>query len=147
LELAAATLIIGALIGANEKVYLLRSRVLRFLGDISYSLYLLHLVVLCTVVKLFTLLQWALGTSVNVYVLAILATCVTSTITIMLAWLSYVYVEEPGIKLGKRVLEFLRRPRGLGPGMTGTAVPLRMSASRHAPHDAKQGMPTRRSTH
>jgi peptidoglycan/LPS O-acetylase OafA/YrhL len=52
-----------------------------------------------------------------------LATCLTSTITIMLAWLSYVYVEEPGIKLGKRLLRFLGRPRGLGPGMTGTAVP------------------------
>jgi peptidoglycan/LPS O-acetylase OafA/YrhL len=123
LELAAATLIIGALIGASEKVYLFRSRVLRFLGDISYGIYLLHFVVLCTVVKAFTLLQWALGTSVNIYVLAILATCVTSTVTILLAWLSYVYVEEPGIKLGKHVLEFLGRPRGLGPGMTCTAVP------------------------
>ena len=69
------------------------------------------------------MLQWVLGTSVNIYVLAILGACVTSTITILLAWLSYVYVEEPGIKLGKRVLEFLGRTRGLGPGMTGTAVP------------------------
>jgi peptidoglycan/LPS O-acetylase OafA/YrhL len=123
LELAAATLIIGALIGSNEKVYLFRSRVLRCFGDISYGIYLLHFVVLCTVVKAFTLLQWALGVSVNIYALAILATCATSTVTILLAWLSYVYVELPGIEVGRRLLRLLGRPRGIGPGMPGAALP------------------------
>jgi peptidoglycan/LPS O-acetylase OafA/YrhL len=124
LELAVATLIIGTLTGANERVYLFQSRFLRFLGDISYGIYLLHFAVLCTIVKLFTLLQWASGVRVDIYVLAILVTCVTSTVTILLAWLSYVYVEVPGIELGRRLLRFLGgRPRGIGPGMPGTAVP------------------------
>jgi peptidoglycan/LPS O-acetylase OafA/YrhL len=123
LELAVATLIIGTLTGANEKLYLFRARFLGFLGDISYGIYLLHFVVLCTVVKAFTLLQWAWGAGVDIYALAILATCVTSTVTILLAWLSYVYVELPGIELGRRLLRFLGRPRGIGPGMPGTAVP------------------------
>jgi hypothetical protein len=41
------------------------------------------------------------------------AELVPSIVTIFLAWLTYVYVEEPGIKLGKRVLEFRGRPRGV----------------------------------
>jgi len=123
LELAVATLIIGTLTGANETVFVFKSRVLRFLGDISYGIYLLHFAVLCTVVKLFTLLQWTSGVTVDIYVLALLVTCVTSTVTVLLAWLSYVYVEVPGIELGRRLLRFLGRPRGFGPGMPGTAVP------------------------
>ena len=123
LEMVVAALIIGTLVGATERVSLLRARFPRFIGDISYSIYLLHFVVLCTVIKAFTLLQWALGVSVDIYVLTILVTCVTSAVTIFLAWLTYVYVEEPGIKLGKRVLQFRGRPRGLGPDMTGSAVP------------------------
>jgi peptidoglycan/LPS O-acetylase OafA/YrhL len=123
LEMVVAALIIGTLVGANERVSLLRARFPRFIGDISYSIYLLHFVVLCTVIKAFTLLQWALGVSVNIYVLTILVTCVTSAVTIFLAWLTYIYVEEPGINLGKRVLQFRGRPRGLGPDMTGSAVP------------------------
>ncbi len=123
LELIVATLIIGVLTGANEKLHLFRAHFLGFLGDISYGIYLLHFAVLCTVVKAFTLLEWALGVSVDIYALAVLVTCVTSAVTILLAWLSYVYVEVPGIELGRRLLRFLGRPRGIGPGMPGTAVP------------------------
>jgi peptidoglycan/LPS O-acetylase OafA/YrhL len=122
LEMIVAALIIGTLVGADDRVCLLQSRFPRFLGDISYSIYLLHFLVLCTVIKVFTWLQWVFGVSVNIYVLTILLTCVTSAVAILLAWLTYIYVEEPGIELGKRVLRFLRRPRGFG-DLQGTAVP------------------------
>ena len=122
LEMAVAASIIGTLVGASERVYLLRSRFLRFLGDISYSIYLLHFLVLCTVIKALTLLQQALGVCPDIYVLTIALACVTCAVTILLSWLTYVYVEEPGIELGKRVLRFIEQPRGVG-GIKGTAVP------------------------
>ena len=40
LEMVVAALIIGTLVGANERVSLLRARFPRFIGDISYSIYL-----------------------------------------------------------------------------------------------------------
>ena len=47
LEMVVAALIIGTLVGANERVSLLRSRFPRFIGDISYSIYLVHYLVIC----------------------------------------------------------------------------------------------------
>jgi peptidoglycan/LPS O-acetylase OafA/YrhL len=122
LEMAVAASIIGTLVGASEKVFLLRWRGLRFLGDISYSVYLLHFLVLCTVIKAVTLLQQASGIRLNIYVLTFALTCVTCAVTILLSWLTYVYVEEPGIEFGKRVLRFVEQPRG-GAGIKGTAIP------------------------
>src|SRR5262249_5031973 len=107
---------------ASEKVFLLRWRGLRFLGDISYSVYLLHFLVLCTVIKAFTSLQQASGIRLSIYVLAFALTCVTCAVTILLSWLTYVYVEEPGIEFGKRVLRFVEQPRGVT-GIKSTAVP------------------------
>ena len=115
LEMTVATLIVGTLIGAAGTVYLLRSRFLLFLGDISYSIYLLHFVVLCTVVKVFTLLQAAMGASVDTIILAVSVASVTCIVTTLLAWLTFVYVEKPGIELGRRVCFSLQR------AMTSTA--------------------------
>lgn len=102
-ETIVATLIIGSLIGANTRIALLRSRFLLLIGDVSFSIYLLHFVVLCTLAKVFALIGLRLDTIVMSVLLAI-GTCV---VTVPLAWLCFTYVEKPGMQLGKRSLRHI----------------------------------------
>lgn len=78
----------------------LRSRFMKFIGDISYSIYLLHYVVFCVIAKGFAVMHLNLNTVAMTFLLA----CATYAVTIPLAWLSYVYIEQPGVRLGKAVL-------------------------------------------
>jgi peptidoglycan/LPS O-acetylase OafA/YrhL len=78
----------------------LRSRFMKFVGDISYSIYLLHFVVFCTLAKCFAMMHLNLDTVAMTFLLA----CATYAVTIPLSWLSYVYVEQPGVRLGKATL-------------------------------------------
>jgi peptidoglycan/LPS O-acetylase OafA/YrhL len=102
IETALAASVIGILIGARERVTLLKSRLLLFLGDTSYSIYLLHYVVICTVAKGLSVVQLDAHTSVNVIALSVLLSSAACAVTIALAWLSFTYVEKPGIEFGKR---------------------------------------------
>jgi peptidoglycan/LPS O-acetylase OafA/YrhL len=99
-ETVAAVLAIGALVGADGRTSLLKPRFLLFIGDISYSVYLLQDVVLCTLAKMFALAGLG-GDRIEISLLLVGATCV---VTVPLAWASYVFVETPGIQLGKAVL-------------------------------------------
>ena len=76
---------------------LLSTRQLRKLADISYSIYLYHVMVLhfC----LFTLGFDRQGTRADF--LTLLAAALA--ITLALAWVSYVLVERPGRRLGRRL--------------------------------------------
>jgi peptidoglycan/LPS O-acetylase OafA/YrhL len=76
------------------------SRPLLFIGDVSFSIYLLHYVVVCTLAKLFALAHLPLG----VMPLAILLASLTCIISVPLAWLSFEFVEKPGVQLGKFVM-------------------------------------------
>jgi peptidoglycan/LPS O-acetylase OafA/YrhL len=79
----------------------LRSRFMKFIGDISYSIYLLHFVVFCVIAKAFAMIHLNLNTVAMTFLLA----CATYAMTIPLAWLSYVYIEQPGVRLGKAFLK------------------------------------------
>jgi peptidoglycan/LPS O-acetylase OafA/YrhL len=94
-ETILAATVIGLVIGAKERVEWLASPILLFIGDISFSIYLLHYVVLCTIAKMFVILP------LNVNTLSILLAVATCVITVPLAWLNYIYIEKPGIQLGK----------------------------------------------
>jgi peptidoglycan/LPS O-acetylase OafA/YrhL len=73
---------------------------MKFVGDISYSIYLLHFLVLCVIAKAFALVHLEL----NTVVMTLLLAAVVYAVTIPLAWVSYVYVEQPGVHLGKAVV-------------------------------------------
>ena len=78
----------------------LRTWSMKFVGDISYSIFLLHVVVFCVIAKGFAVIHLNLNAVAMTFLLA----CATYAVTIPLAWLSYIYIEQPGVRLGKIAL-------------------------------------------
>lgn len=77
--------------------WLTHNRILRFVGTRSYSLYLIHWIVL----DLVTRLPWADPHDLSAFWLRLGAAL---TISLVLSDLSYRYIEKPGIRLGKAVI-------------------------------------------
>jgi len=105
-ESAAAAGIIAALAygGTASFARSLDWPVFRFYGRISYSFYLLHPLTLILMWKMPDQLSWLLQRGVPGVVIAF-GLAVVSTVAITpLAWLSWRYVEVPGIAAGKRFL-------------------------------------------
>jgi peptidoglycan/LPS O-acetylase OafA/YrhL len=97
-SVAAAFIIISV---AARSVTVLKSPTAIKLGDVSYSLYLLHYIVMSALAKL-------LG---RVYieqdVRPILLMATTLAVSIALAALSFTYIEKPGISLGRKFWKML----------------------------------------
>ena len=78
-------------------------------GDISFGIYLIHFNIVTLVYNLVR------ATDLNLGWIVFLATLLaTFSITIPLAWLSYVYIETPGIALGSAVIRYLNRRNSVG---------------------------------
>ncbi len=88
---------------------LLSSKLARFIGRISYSVYLLHVLVVVSVTRLGLHAIGALGRLSGGTWFAGLA--FTLLVTILFAWLSYCCLERPGIALGKALSGMVRRRR------------------------------------
>lgn len=73
---------------SNKGIY----KVLKWLGDISYSIYLVHSLVLYVCIQQFNVSHW--------WVLLPLALLVT----IGISSLSYLFIEKPGMNLAKRII-------------------------------------------
>ena len=97
----------------------LRTWFMKFIGDISYSIFLIHIVVFCVIAKGFAVIHLNLNTVAMTFLLA----CATYAVTIPLAWLSYVYIELPGMRLGKAIVNL----RFAKVGQKKSAVSLRQS--------------------
>jgi peptidoglycan/LPS O-acetylase OafA/YrhL len=111
IETALATGIIGLLVYAKQRIGYLSSKALVFIGDISFSIYLLHYVVLCTLAKIFSVIEAQVGVRLEPIALAMVLACTTCVLTVPLSALSYNFIEKPGIWLGKTMLA--RFPRQL----------------------------------
>jgi peptidoglycan/LPS O-acetylase OafA/YrhL len=111
-ELLLSAVIVGVTAARSGSNSFLASKPLVLLGDISYSLYLIHFVVLFVIGKMLVLFGLHLQGWSGATILGVL----TLGISLPLAWLLFRYVEKPGIELGKwsiRVTQpFLRKPRG-----------------------------------
>jgi peptidoglycan/LPS O-acetylase OafA/YrhL len=103
IETVLAALVIG-LLAERETPKFMRSAPLLFIGEISYSIYLLFFAVMCIIAKGFAVFETHEHIAISVTFLSILLAFFTFAVVVPLAWLSYIYVEQPGIRLGKIVL-------------------------------------------
>lgn len=78
---------------------ILRAKPVRRLGEISYSVYLLHGLILTGVFSLDGVRAFALETNVSYWL--VIALC--GLLLLLVATLSFVLIERPGIRLGKAV--------------------------------------------
>ncbi len=78
-------------------------RLFAFLGDTSYSIYLLHPIMAFPIGQLTERLGADGPTTLAIHLL------VGTPLTLLAAWLSYRFVEQPGIRLGQRVASRWRK--------------------------------------
>ena len=89
IAIGASLIVVTGLSSARTSAFLKRPSV-KFFGDISYSLYLYHAIVLLA----FTHVLYGAVPMAAILPMA----CATS---VLLAWVSYVFVERPAIKMGR----------------------------------------------
>lgn len=97
--------------GNRFPAMLLTNRIARFLGRISYGIYLNHIAVLTLVMRAFLMMHHRMR-SVSGFV-AVLS-C-TGSLSIMLGAVTYQFVEKPGIQLGRRLAGWLQPAHGPTP--------------------------------
>jgi peptidoglycan/LPS O-acetylase OafA/YrhL len=96
----------------------LKPRSIRWLGEISYSTYLLHGFVLWILLQRLPPLLHLDARQAWVF-LPLLAVC--SCLLIIISSLTYQYIEKPGINAGKKTLHWLRQNRKAGEELEKTA--------------------------
>lgn len=111
-----APLILGL---ALNPIFLLVNRVTEYLGRISYSIYLIHPLVIWGLSRIYPRI---VETSSRPTVTYFLCALLTFAVLIPLAELSYRIVEAPGVRLGKRVSRRWGRPGG-PPGGEPRSIP------------------------
>jgi peptidoglycan/LPS O-acetylase OafA/YrhL len=88
----AIVIIILFVLFSSRLSILLQLKPIRFLGKISYSLYLYHPIILLAAI-------YALYGKIHLFVIL----CIAFPVTLIVSTLSYVYVEEPSRKIGKEL--------------------------------------------
>ncbi len=103
IETILSALVIG-LLAEGEAPRLMTSVPLLFIGKISYSIYLLFFVVMCSLAKAFAIIDMHQHSRPNIILQSAILALATFIVLIPSAWLLFTYVEQPGIRLGKTVL-------------------------------------------
>jgi peptidoglycan/LPS O-acetylase OafA/YrhL len=126
-EMAAVAPILAMIYGLPERYTVLTSRPIQALGRVSFSLYLLHFLVLA---GLFAAVSRAAphlsGTG-----LAVVLAVATSVLSIGVAHLAFRFVEEPGQRVGRRIAALASRASA-----SGTVRPARDRMAMVHPLDA-----------
>ena len=113
-EAVAAALLLAAVAFSPALQRPLRSRPLLFLGKISFALYLVHLVVICSLASgLYLLLRQGCGLRHSPAAAIASLACVGASMSA--AWLMSLYVDRPAVAVGRYVYEHVFK-RSCQPG-------------------------------
>jgi peptidoglycan/LPS O-acetylase OafA/YrhL len=117
IEAALACGMISILVYCRGEVRWLNSPFVLFIGDISYSIYLVHYLVICLLGKAIGVFELEIGVQFAGIPKSLVLMAATAVVTIPLSALLYQWVEMPGMRFGKwasaRLLEVragVRRP-------------------------------------
>jgi peptidoglycan/LPS O-acetylase OafA/YrhL len=111
LEGLSAAVLVGALAAVPSPPRFLSTRFATFIGKISYSLYIVHLPILCISVGLYYLLDGQVILGISPVLIIFIGPAVVFILSMLLAWLTYNVVEKPGNEIGKRFKGFSQRSR------------------------------------
>jgi peptidoglycan/LPS O-acetylase OafA/YrhL len=101
IEAGLACGMISLLVYCRGEVRWLNSRVALFIGDISYSIYLVHYLVICLIGKAIGLFELETGLQFAGIPKSLVLMAATAAVTIPLSALLYRWVEMPGMQFGK----------------------------------------------
>jgi len=108
-ELLLIVPIVGLLFHCRQHFSLLNAKPMQFLGDISYSLYLVHFVVLAVIANTVAILLPQASSTLLTGLIVVLE----AAICIPLANMTYRRIELPGIRMGQMLVARLRVARPL----------------------------------
>lgn len=94
-------------VGILDKVF--SNPLSRWIGDVSYGVYLIHLLVMLPVCG-WLALRFPEMAPLPRFLSALVLTCV---LTYGFAWLCYRFIEEPGIALGRRIAARFQKPKAV----------------------------------
>jgi peptidoglycan/LPS O-acetylase OafA/YrhL len=102
-----AAVMVGTLAAVRSSPRFLSGRLAMFIGRISYSLYIVHLPVLVTFIVVFYLSGVATALIAPIFIIAM---CVIGVFigSVLVAWLTYSFIEQPVNTFGKRFKGFSR---------------------------------------
>jgi peptidoglycan/LPS O-acetylase OafA/YrhL len=103
-KIPANTLFLAIILSNNTATRLLESKLLRSLGETTYSIYLLHGIVQYVTLKYIVTIPTARNIPDWLWWLACAAQVV---VIVAISRLSFEYVEKPGIEVGKRFYSWL----------------------------------------
>lgn len=111
IEMAATAPIIAILFYHREPFALLRSRAATVLGNVSYSVYLTHFVVMIALVQLGASLLSETTLQHHPDLFFVLLTATTAIFTVAVSLLTYRWIELPGIACGRSLTAWMKSGR------------------------------------
>jgi peptidoglycan/LPS O-acetylase OafA/YrhL len=106
-ELGCSAFIVAMLVHGRVSFNILRAPAMEWLGDVSYSLYLFHFVVIYFAIVGLRLVETASGSAPNAVFNNLLLMLVVVVVSLPISAASFRLIERPGNAFGKRLLRWL----------------------------------------